>query len=559
MTELSGAPAPSSKEHLDVAALIARTGVVGAATYGSGHRVEGLAVCAIGEDGQEAVVDVGSADWRRAALAAHSHRRVLLFDDAKDEIGRLRREGFDVARPMCRRTLQKLIRQGTPKTDEPQAPLSDPPPPAADAAAATARARALAASCETLMKRVAAVGHHKVARLECLAVRAFAALENRGMPIDEQGWRDLVLDAKKRAASARTALFEALGDAVPRDLFGEPDLSLESDVDVKAVFERLMGERFESFTKHTLARIEHPAAGALLQYREAQKIGSTYGDAFLEHVRDGRIYARFLPLGASTGRVSSREPNLQNLPSDARFHHCLRAKPGFSLVTADYATCELRILADLSHDEAFLDAFAKGHDLHSAVASRLFKQKVTKDENPELRARAKAINFGLVYGMGAAALGSSLELSAKDAEALLARYFDAFPSVASYLEQSVNTALKRGYAETILGRKLMFDPAVVRGPNARGELGRIAKNMPIQGTSADMTKLAMVMVHERLQDFADAGLVNSIHDELVVECREEDGDAVAIAVREEMEAAHCSLLKKAPPSVDVHVGPHWAH
>lgn len=543
---------------MDAVRLVAECGVVGAATFGRTNAIEGIALCAVGDEERTAVLGRDDDALPSLLQTFKSVERVVLFDEAKAELIRLRTLGGDVARPVCRATLNRLIRQGAPKQDD-QAPLTDPPDLAPDATVALARARALAAGCETLLGRVHAVGHHKVARLECLALRAFAALESRGMPIDEEGWRELVADAKARATVAKKELFEALGDAVPRDLFGEPDLSLESDVDVKGVFERLLGTKLETFNKHLLATVDHPAAAALLRYREAQKIVSTYGDAFLEHVDNGRIYARFIPLGASTGRVASREPNLQNLPSDARFHHCLRAKEGFSLVTADYATCELRILADLSGDAAFLDAFEKGHDLHAAVASRLFNQKVTKEEHPELRARAKAINFGLVYGMGAAALGSSLSLSTADAEALLARYFDAFPDVARYLEQSVEVALKKGYAETVVGRKLYFDPVVVRSPNARGELGRIAKNMPIQGTSADMTKLAMIRVHERLQDFAGAGLVNTIHDELVVECRHDDGAKVAEAVREEMEQAHRSLLRRAPPSVDVHVGPHWAH
>jgi len=277
------------------------------------------------------------------------------------------------------------------------------------------------------------------------------------------------------------------------------------------------------------------------------------------HDADSRVRASFIPLGASTGRVSSRDPNLQNLPSSAEFHAALCAPKGRKLVTADYGTCELRILADLSGDEAFLDAFARGEDLHSAVATRMFGVPVSKSERPELRARAKAINFGLMYGMGAAALGRQVGVDKGEAEALLKRYFENFPSVASWLEASVDRALERGFAETVLGRKLFFNEETLKGESARGDLGRIAKNMPIQGTSADMTKLAMVRVHERLLEFDDAGLVNTIHDELVVECRAADAERVADAVVFEMEAAHKTLLRKAPPSVDVHVGDHWAH
>jgi DNA polymerase I len=194
------------------------------------------------------------------------------------------------------------------------------------------------------------------------------------------------------------------------------------------------------------------------------------------------------------------------------------------------------------------------------VASTMFGVTVTKTERPELRQRATGINFGLVYGMGAAGLAAQLRCSRDEAEQLLARYFATFPDVKRYLDDSVEKALAKGYAETVLGRKLAFDPAVLDGKNARGELSRIAKNMPIQGTSADMTKLAMVRVHERLVDEGrDAGLVNTIHDELVVECPAADQDAVARIVSEEMGAAHSALLKRVPPLVEVHVGPHWMH
>jgi DNA polymerase-1 len=259
--------------------------------------------------------------------------------------------------------------------------------------------------------------------------------------------------------------------------------------------------------------------------------------------------------------VASRDPNLQNLPSDARFHHCIRAPAGRVLVTADYATCELRIVAELAQDPVFVRAFDAGEDLHSTVATTMFGVNVSKSENAELRQRAKAINFGLVYGMGAPALAASLGVSIAQGQELLDRYFKTFPRIRDYLEGSVERALKAGYAETLLSRRLHFDKDALAADNARGELGRIMKNMPIQGTSADMTKLAMVRVHERLLELAPgrAGLVNTVHDELVVECDEADGAAVAEAVRHEMEEAHKTLLKRVPPLVEVHVARHWQH
>jgi DNA polymerase-1 len=330
---------------------------------------------------------------------------------------------------------------------------------------------------------------------------------------------------------------------------------------VKRLIEKVTGRRLSDTARATLERLDHPIASALLLYRESNKLVTTYGEAFLSHVdkRSGRIHATFVPLGASTGRVASCDPNLQNLPNDERFKRCLRAPAGRVLVTADYATCELRIVAEMARDPVFLAAFERGEDLHATVASTMFGVKVTKTENAELRQRAKAINFGLVYGMGAPALASSLGVSVDEGERLLQQYFRTFPAIRDYLERSVDEALSRGYAETLLGRRLQFEEEQLRAPNARGELSRIAKNMPIQGTSADMTKLAMVRVHERLTDEQPtAGLVNTIHDELVVECDEADGKVVAEAVKREMEEAHRALLRSVPPLVEVHVAPWFA-
>ena len=493
----------------------------------------------------------------RALLAWWAKRadRVLVFDEARPALRRLLRAGVDVARPVCRATLEALA-DGHGGHSEAAQVFAGPH----DAAE---RAHKIVHRLEGLLARVEERGQKKVARLECLVLRPFAALEHRGLPIDVAGWGRLIDEEKDKARVAKEELVALAGPHVQRDLFGVPELNLDAEVEVKALLERVTGRRLDDVTRATLERLDHPMARALALWRESNKLVTTYGDAFLSHVdrRTGRIHATFVPLGASTGRVASRDPNLQNLPSDARFHRCLRAPPGRALVTADYATCELRIVAELSKDPVFLRAFDEGQDLHSTVAATMFKAEVSKTKNPELRQRAKAINFGLVYGMGAAALAAQLGVPVDEGERLLQQYFRTFPRIKDALERSVETALAKGYAETVLGRRLFFDPEILKGHNARGELSRIAKNMPIQGTSADMTKLAMVRVHERLLDDTkgSAGLVNTIHDELVVECDEADGERVAKAVQGEMEAAHRALLPRVPPEVEVHVGPHWMH
>jgi DNA polymerase-1 len=484
--------------------------------------------------------------------------RVVVFEDAKPALRWLLARDIDVARPVCLATLATL--GGVPA---PESRVST----SSSMTTAVAAARAALVALSERMARVEERGQKKVARLECLVLRAFAALEHRGLPIHRARWQAIVDDEKQAAATAREHLFALAGPHVSRDLFGAPELNLDAEADVRAVLARVLGRPVDDTSRHTLQGLGHPFADALVRWRESQKIVTTWGDAFLAHVEDvdaegiGRLRSTFVPLGASTGRVACRDPNLQNLPKDERFHACLRAPAGRVLVTADYGTCELRIVAELSSDPVFLEAFARGEDLHSTVASSMFGVPVSKTQNPELRQRAKAINFGLVYGMGPAALSMSLGVDRATGEELLAQYFKTFPRIRSYLEGSVDVALRRGYSETLLGRRLFFDPAVLGGDNARGELSRIMKNMPIQGTSADMTKLAMVRLHERLLERfgGRAGLVNTVHDELVVECDVDDGDVVAACVREEMEEAHSTLVKRVPPLVEVHIGATWAH
>ena len=490
--------------------------------------------------------------------------RVVVADDARPVQRWLLSRGLDVARPLCVRTVDAIVR-GEPMWGDPEATVIT-----TSTAAARERAVTLVRGVDRLLERLEGSGQKKVARLECLVTRAFAGLEHRGFPIDVDLWRSLIDGEKARLAAAREQVFACAGNAVPRDLFGVPDINLDAEADVKSLVKRVTGAALESTAKEHLAAAGHPLTEALIAYREPWKLVSTYGDAFLAFATDavtdvdgrriGRIRSTFVPLGASTGRVACREPNLQNLPKDARFHEALRAPAGRRLVTADYATCELRIVAELAEDPVFLAAFARGEDLHSTVATSMFGVKVSKSEHPELRQRAKAINFGLVYGMGPGALAASLGVDRGTGEQLLAKYFQTFPRIRDYLDGAVDTALRRGFSETILGRRLTYAPDAIRADNARGELSRIMKNMPIQGTSADMTKLAMVRIHERLVDHAgDPGLVNTIHDELVVECDADSADAVAAIVCAEMEDAHRTLLKKVPPLVEVHVGATWHH
>jgi DNA polymerase-1 len=311
--------------------------------------------------------------------------------------------------------------------------------------------------------------------------------------------------------------------------------------------------------REALLSTGHSAAIAIAEWREHQKIVSTYGDAFLAHVhpKTKRLHPRFKPLGAVTGRSSCAEPNLQNIPSGSAFRECFRAPEGRKLITADYSGAELRIIAQASRDPTFVRALCEGDDLHSVVATRLFKKTVSKTEHPDLRARAKAINFGLAYGMGPGGLAEQLGVGMEEAEKLLEAYFDEFPRVRAYLDSASRQAIRRGLAETMAGRRYYFTDMRREGKDEQS-LRRVARNMPIQGTSADIIKLAMArLVNALTEQNLDAALVNMVHDELVVECAAGQAEEVKNVVVREMVSAGAEFIDRVPVEVDAKIGDSW--
>jgi DNA polymerase-1 len=410
------------------------------------------------------------------------------------------------------------------------------------------------------MPTVVQDGLEATARLECRAVPVFADLRYDGVFLDREAWSALIDQARVKRDEQREEIDRALGQVIQTDLFGRADINLESESELREALSKLLGRPVRELNKQALGRLGHPIGEALLRYREASKIVSTYGESFLDaiHPRTGRIHADFFQIGAPTGRVACRDPNLQNVPRGSRFRKCFRGPGGRKMITADYSGCELRILAEASGDPAFINTFRRGGDLHSIVATEIFGRPVSKDRNPQLRERAKAINFGLAYGMGASGLALQTGLEVADAEQLLTRYFSAYPRVRAYLEDSARLAIERGWAETLGGRRLWLQIGErVEGPDL-ASIARIAKNMPIQGTNADMLKLAMAGIRQRvLADGRDAQVVNCVHDEILVEASEADAWELAEVVREEMVAAGERYISQVPVEVEVAVGDTW--
>ena len=304
---------------------------------------------------------------------------------------------------------------------------------------------------------------------------------------------------------------------------------------------------------------DYPLVEDILQYRAYQKLNSTYVEGLLKVIgEDGRIHTTFNQTEARTGRLSSDNPNLQNIPIRTELGSQLRAyfiaKPGCVLVDADYSQIELRILAHVTGDEHMQQAFRSGQDIHRSTAARIYgipQGEVT----PRVRSGAKAINFGIMYGKGAYSLSKDIGVTVKEADAFLKNYLAAFPSVSSYMDKTISDARANGYVSTLFGRRRALPELNSNSHNIRASGERMARNTPIQGTAADVIKLAMVRVWKRLRDEKmESRLILTVHDELIVEAPEAEAEKAAQILREEMEGCvHYAV----PLSTDVHTGKNW--
>ena len=304
---------------------------------------------------------------------------------------------------------------------------------------------------------------------------------------------------------------------------------------------------------------DYPLVEDILQYRAYQKLNSTYVEGLLKVIgEDGRIHSTFNQTEARTGRLSSDNPNLQNIPIRTELGSQLRAyfiaKPGCVLVDADYSQIELRILAHVTGDEHMQNAFRSGEDIHRSTAAKIYgipQSEVT----PRLRSSAKAINFGIMYGKGAYSLSKDIGVSVKEADAFLKNYLAAFPKVDGYMEKTIADAKDCGYVSTLFGRRRALPELGSSNRNIRASGERMARNTPIQGTAADVIKLAMVRVWRRLRDEKmESRLILTVHDELIVEAPEAEAAKAASILREEMEGCvHYAV----PLSTEVHEGKNW--
>lgn len=303
----------------------------------------------------------------------------------------------------------------------------------------------------------------------------------------------------------------------------------------------------------------YPVVSKILQYRTYAKLKSTYCDGLIKVIApDGRIHSSFNQKETRTGRISSTEPNLQNIPVRTEIGRELRkffkAKDGCVLVDADYSQIELRVLADIAKDKEMIKAFTNNVDIHTVTASQVFALPLDM-VSPMHRSRAKAVNFGIVYGIGAYSLAKDIGVTNKEAKAYIDNYLKHYSGIDSYMKNVIERAKNEGYAETVFGRRRYLPELTASNHMTRAFGERVARNMPIQGTAADIIKIAMVKVDKRLKsEGLSARLILQVHDELIVECPQYEAMQVAMILQEEMESA---VKLSVPLVAEAAIGETW--
>ena len=418
----------------------------------------------------------------------------------------------------------------------------------------------LASLFETMKAEITARGEDPLYdEIEFPLAQVLADMTRLGVLVDRAGIEEF-------GAVMRAKLDEAL--ARIRQQVDDPDFNPNSPKQLgEMLFDKLglpHGKKTQTGWATDAATLEKlredsPLVEDILEYRTYQKLNSTYVEGLLKVIGpDGRIHSTFNQTEARTGRLSSDNPNLQNIPIRTELGSRLRAyfvaRPGWVLVDADYSQIELRILAHITGDEHMQEAFRSGEDIHRSTAAKIYGLPL-EAITPRLRSSAKAINFGIMYGKGAFSLSEDLGVTVKEADAFLRQYLDTFPKVSGYMEKTIADAKANGYVSTLFGRRRALPELSSSNFNVRSSGERMARNTPIQGTAADVIKLAMVRVWRRLRDEGmESRLILTVHDELIVEAPEQEADKAARILKEEMEGCvHYAV----PLETEVGRGRNW--
>ena len=415
---------------------------------------------------------------------------------------------------------------------------------------------------ERLEPRLAPEGLDTLFRdLEMPLVPVLAALERQGVRLDIAALADQSLRIERDLAALSARIFELAGET----------FNINSPRQLSAVlFEKLKLPSLKRTGKTRTAStagdvledlaLVHELPRQIVEWRGLQKLKGTYIDALplLVNPDTGRLHTSFNQAVASTGRLSSSDPNLQNIPIRTELGREIRrafiADPGNVLISADYSQIELRVLAHLSGDEALIEAFHRGEDIHDQTAAKVFGPASGLDRY-ELRRRAKIINYALLYGKTAFTLARDIGVTQQAAQAFIDAYFAGFPRVRAFIDQTIAGARETGEVRTLFGRRLLVPELASPNPQNRAESERKTVNLPVQGTAADILKRAMIDIHHRLGDRRDGTrMILTVHDELLFETPRAQATEAAALVREVMEHA---VTLAVPLTVDVGVGGNW--
>ncbi len=394
--------------------------------------------------------------------------------------------------------------------------------------------------------------------IEIPLAQVLAYMENTGFMVDRQGIRDYGEKLQGRIVEIQQSIYTAVGYEFNINSPKQLGVALFEKLQLPVIKKTKSGYSTGAEILEKLIDV-HPSIPMILEYRKLAKLKSTYCDGLLKVIGDdGRIHSSFNQTETRTGRISSTEPNLQNIPVRTDLGRELRrffvAKEGCVLVDADYSQIELRVLAHIAKDEVMTQAFKDNNDIHAITASQVFNMPLNM-VTPIMRSRAKAVNFGIVYGIGAFSLSKDIDVTRKEADNYIKAYLSHYSGVDEYMKNIAEKAREDGYVETMFNRRRYLPELNSSNHNLRSFGERVARNMPIQGTAADIIKIAMIRVSNRLKkEQLESQLILQVHDELIVEAPQHEAMRVAMILQEEMENA---VTLDVPLLAEASIGKNW--
>ena len=399
---------------------------------------------------------------------------------------------------------------------------------------------------------------HLYENIEMPLIEVLASMEDAGVKIDKHGVEDfgeflsvLISESKRKIYDRAGHLFNI---SSPKQLA----MFLFDELKLPAIKKTKTGYSTNADVLEEL-RDKDPIIEEIINYRQYTKLNSTYVEGLIDKINpDGRIHTSFRQTETRTGRISSIEPNMQNIPVRTELGRHMRkffiADENKVLVDADYSQIELRVMAHLCGDRNMMTAFNTGEDIHTSTASQVFDIPPIM-VNYEMRNTAKAVNFGIIYGIGAFSLAKDINTTREQAEKYINSYLERYPKVKKFMEDTVDNAMKTGFVTTMFGRKRRISEIMSSNKIQQSAGKRIAMNTPVQGTAADLIKIAMINVYRRLKaESLNARLILQVHDELIIESATECAERCADILREEMQNV-CEM--KVPLAVDVNTGRSW--